>query len=511
LSSQSKIVWIIGVVGFALAGLISVQIYWAYHAYHLTEKEFGSSVKEAMKKTVDDINKQLTCFETFSKARINRDEGIYILKQKWHDDKFSNSQQNPPDTVPMFYNDAENDETFRWGSLMFTRPSNVSIVLQFEYIFNESDSAKTFANAFEKLTLQNYRDVFSEGKSIAERYNPHSIDSLLKKNLNFFSIDDRYHFGYIDNTKNKVAFLFQSADTFALEKSSFRVLMTPSKYFSRPFDLSVTFDNYTSLILAGISKLLIISVLIITVLLISFYLFVRIILKQRKLSELKNDFINNMTHEFKTPLTNISLAIENISEKKLTNRNGQEGMLKIIGQETERLRENIERILQIARFEKEKLQLTLDQIDVHQLIQKAISAFDSIFPEDGIEFRCNYSASQSTLYVDETHLFNVLYNLIDNSIKYNLNKPEIEISTRDFKKGIIIAIKDNGIGISANDQKKVFEKFYRVTKGDLHDIKGYGLGLSYVKLVMDSHLGYIVVSSEPGNGSEFEIYIPNQT
>src|SRR6185436_18485183 len=111
LSSQSKIVWIIGVVGFALAGLISVQIYWAYHAYHLTEKEFGSSVKEAMKKTVDDINKQLTCFETFSKARINRDEGIYILKQKWHDDKFSNSQQNPPDTVPMFYNDAENDET----------------------------------------------------------------------------------------------------------------------------------------------------------------------------------------------------------------------------------------------------------------------------------------------------------------------------------------------------------------------------------------------------------------
>jgi two-component system phosphate regulon sensor histidine kinase PhoR len=509
MSSYSKTVVIIFIVGFALAGLIGVQIFWAYHAYHLTEKEFASDVKEAMKKTVDEINTRITCFETFSKVRINTNEGFYMIRQKCDRDKFLDASQNPPDTIPMFY-DTDNDDYFKWNNIMFSKPINVSMVFQFQYIPDDYDSSLVFGNTFEKITHQNFRDAFSDHKPIEARYSPEAVDSALKINMSSFGIDEKYHFAYLNDSTNKISYLYKNKDSLALQKSSFRILLTPSKYFSRPYDLSLVFDNYSEMILASIRKLLITSILIISILLISFYLFVRIILRQRRLSELKNDFINNMTHEFKTPLTNISLAIENFSEKKLSTSKPHDGLMKIIGQETERLRENVERILQIARFEKEKLHLTIDQIEVHQLIRKVVSAFDSIFPEDGIIFHCNFWASNSILHVDETHLFNVVYNLVDNGVKYNLNKPEIEISTRDFKEGILITIKDNGIGISANNQKKIFEKFFRITGGNLHDVKGYGLGLSYIKLVMDSHHGYITVKSQQGHGSEFEIYLPNQ-
>jgi two-component system phosphate regulon sensor histidine kinase PhoR len=507
--THSKTILIIFIVGFALAGLIGVQIFWAYHAYHLTEKEFASDVKEAMKKTVDEINTQITCFETFSKVSINRNEGFYMIRQKCDHDKFLDASENPADTIPMFY-DTENENYFKWNNIMFSKPINVSMVFQFQYILNDYDSSLAFTNTFEKITHRNFRDAFSDGKPIEARYNPLNMDSALKINMNSFGIDEKYHFGYINNSKNKATYLYKYEDTLALQRSSFRTLLTPSKYFSRPFDLSLVFDNYSNMILASIRKLLITSILIISILLISFYLFVRIILKQRRISELKNDFINNMTHEFKTPLTNISLAVEYFSERKLSNGKTEDGMMKIIGQETERLRENVERILQIARFEKEKLHLTIDQIEVHQLIRKVVSAFDSIFPEDGIIFHCNFWATNSIIHVDETHLFNVLYNLVDNGVKYNINKPEIEITTRDFKKGILITIKDNGIGISTNHQKKIFEKFFRVSGGNIHDVKGYGLGLSYIKLVMDSHLGHVTVKSQVGQGSEFEIYFPNQ-
>jgi len=508
--SHSRTMLIIFVVGFALAGLISVQIYWAYHAYHLTEKEFASDVKEAMNKTVADINTRLTCFEAFSKVRISGGEGIYMIKQKCNHDKFLSDAQNPPDTIPMFY-DSGNEASFKWNNMMFIHPVNMNVVMQFQYILNEQDSANTFSNTFEKVTFRNFRDAFSKGKSIEQRYDPHLIDTLLRENLNSFSIDEHFHFGYIGTSdQGKSIFLYDNNDTLALQKSPFRMLLTPTKYFSRPYDLSVVFDNYTKVILTGILRLLVISVLIISILLVSFYLFVRIILKQRRLSELKNDFINNLTHEFKTPLTNISLAIENIAEKKISNGSAQESMLKIIGQEAERLRENVERILQIARFEKERLHLTIDQIDLHQLIQKTVSAFDSVFTGQQVAFSYRFQASQAIIDADEMHFFNVLYNLIDNGIKYNSGKPEIEITTKNFKKGILITVKDNGSGVPADQQKKIFEKFYRVTKGNLHDVKGYGLGLSYVKLVAESHLGYINVRSQPGQGSEFEVYIPHQ-
>jgi len=501
---KSTVIFIITTVGVALAALIGVQIYWAYSAYHLKEKELASKVKDAMLLTTQELNKPLTCFELFSKTRINSHEGFYIAKQKWANDQFMNDDK--ADTVSMFYADANENLPFEWRNLMFGSPVDVKMVLTFNYLMDDTTMLQASGNRLEKVTKQNYRDAFSENKPIEKLFPPSVTDSLLKKNLSAASVDENFHFGFVRSDHNKLEYVKDSQDSSALLATPFRVPLTTSAYFSQPYELRVVFDNYAQLVLAGIRKLLIASALIIVILLAAFCLFARIILKQRKLSEMKTDFINNMTHEFKTPLTNISLALENIASARSVRDAGEEKVLKIIGHETERLRENVDRILQVARFEKENLHLSLEQIDIHQLINKTVSAFH--LNGNGTKIQCNLAAENPVVKADETLLFNAIYNVIDNGINYNAGTPLITITTGSRHEGVLIKIKDNGIGIPAQHQKKIFENFYRVPQGNLHDVKGYGLGLSYVKLIVNAHRGEVGVNSQPGYGSEFEIFIP---
>ena len=262
------------------------------------------------------------------------------------------------------------------------------------------------------------------------------------------------------------------------------------------------------MILAGIRTQLIVSFLIILILLAGFYHFIRIIYKQRKLSELKNDFINNMTHEFKTPLANISIATETLVEKSMAENGADTKLYRILGQETERLRENIEKILQIARFENERIHLSFEKIDVHSVIQKAVSSFEPLLNGRNAELEFDFKASQPIIEADETHLINIICNLIDNSIKYSTNGLQLKFKTENTPNGIMFSVKDNGEGISKEAQKKIFDKFYRVDNSDAHNVKGFGLGLTYVKAIIDSHKGKIVVKSQINSGSEFQIYLP---
>ncbi len=499
---------IISGVGMALAALIGVQIYWAYSAYRLTENDFDSKVKEAMMTTSNELNDQVACFELFSKVKINAHEGFYMVKQKWDQDKFLVGDSIQPDTIPMFYANANQNLPFEWPNLMFGSPVNVNMVLTFNYLTDDQTEISHSANNLEKVTVQNYRDAFSGDIPIEKRFSPLITDSLLEKNLNSVSVFDEFSFGFVRSDLNKLEYTKELKDSTALLKSALRVPLTNSVYFSQPYELSVVFDNYSQMILAGISKLLLVSVCVIFILLVSFYLFARIILKQRRLSVMKNDFVNNMTHEFKTPLTNISLALENLTSSNSAVGIREDKILKIIGHETERLRENVDRILQIAKFEREKLHLSLENIDVHQLIQKAVSAIEIAVNGNCTVIRCNLQALDPVILADETLLFNAIYNVIDNGINYNSCNPDILISTATVQAGVVIRIKDNGIGIATQHQKKIFENFYRVPRGNLHDVKGYGLGLSYVKIIVDAHRGKIGVNSQLGQGSEFEIYIP---
>ncbi|HNS12400.1 MAG TPA: HAMP domain-containing sensor histidine kinase [Bacteroidia bacterium] len=499
---------IIILILIALLGLISVQIFWATQSFELSKKTFESNVRDAMKKTVNEYVRSVICFELFSKIRISAQQGVYMLRQSWANKKFVSSDSLLPDTVPMYFAGANQEIPFDYNQLYFTRPVDMEVVFRFEYLDAKDSMTVPYADLKSgNINMHNYREQFSADKHIEENFIPDIIDSMLKINLRDYLIFDSFHFGYVRRDSVLVGYSSPSAKQSKLIDSSLRTSLGDSKYFTQEYDLSLYFDDQDGLILAGLRSTLFLSALVVLILTASFYYSVRLILRQRKLSELKNDFINNMTHEFKTPLANISIALETIAARPDMS-SGRDRTIEIIGQETERLYENVEKILQVARFEQGAIQLSLEKLNINHVVKKAVSYFEARTHSNELDIKCILNAKPDTVLADETHLINVLCNLIDNAIKYNERKPQIIIRTESSARGVSIYVEDNGIGMKADTQKRVFEKFFRESTGDLHSVEGFGLGLSYVKSIVDSHKGKVEVSSQPGKGSRFLIFIP---
>jgi two-component system, OmpR family, phosphate regulon sensor histidine kinase PhoR len=232
-----------------------------------------------------------------------------------------------------------------------------------------------------------------------------------------------------------------------------------------------------------------------------------VILKQRRLSEVQRDFINNMTHEFKTPISTIAISAQVLKDPAIT----PERLLNyatIIEHENHRLKQQVDRVLQMAQLDKEDFELKKEEADMHELLQGAVKNHAGVIESKQGSVSLNLEAHSHQVAVDRLHLTNVIYNLIDNAVKYNHQKPEINIQTRNDNGYLLISVSDNGIGIAPEELKKVFHRFYRVPTGNVHDVKGFGLGLNYVKLIVEIHGGKIDLSSEPGKGSTFVIGLP---
>lgn len=224
---------------------------------------------------------------------------------------------------------------------------------------------------------------------------------------------------------------------------------------------------------------------------------------------MKTDFINNMTHELKTPIATISLASEMLKDKSITaNDSSRLRYAGIIFEENKRLANHVEQVLQIARLEKGEIQLNKEERDIHSIIRSLVHHFDLISQDYNAIIETDLLANPSSLIIDEMHITNAIKNLIDNALKYNDKNPLIQISTKNNANGIFISVKDNGIGLSKNNLNKIFEKFYRVQSGNIHDTKGFGLGLNYVKSIIDAHHGTIHVESKLKEGTTFIIYLP---
>ncbi|HYG20021.1 MAG TPA: HAMP domain-containing sensor histidine kinase [Ohtaekwangia sp.] len=248
-------------------------------------------------------------------------------------------------------------------------------------------------------------------------------------------------------------------------------------------------------------------VLLLVIVFFGYTLFV--ILKQKRLSEIQKDFINNMTHEFKTPISTIAISTEVLKDPGIIHQ--PERLLNyttIIEKENTRLKQQVERVLQMARLDKEDIGLRKEIVDIHQLLQDAIRNTALTTQEKQGKVDVEFTAEKHELQADKLHLTNVFHNLLDNAVKYCKEIPLLNIRTRNDQTGIIIEVNDNGIGISPENQKRIFQKFYRVSTGNVHDVKGFGLGLSYVKTVVDAHGGYVTVKSEVGRGSNFSVFIP---
>jgi two-component system phosphate regulon sensor histidine kinase PhoR len=230
---------------------------------------------------------------------------------------------------------------------------------------------------------------------------------------------------------------------------------------------------------------------------------------QKKISEIKNDFINNMTHEFKTPISTVALACEALQDDDVKkNEAFLKRYISIIQAENKRLGMQVEKVLQMATLDKKDFKLKLEPLDMHEVIDRALGNVNfQIEKREGIIDK-QLQASHTSVIADEVHLTNIIYNLLDNANKYSPEKPKISIATKNYNGGIIVKISDNGIGMSKEVTGRIFEKFYREPTGNLHNVKGFGLGLTYVKTILDALGGSISVKSEVAKGSTFEIYLP---
>lgn len=336
---------------------------------------------------------------------------------------------------------------------------------------------------------------------------PEMIRDILKKELQNRNIPIPFEFGIIKDSI--VSEKTEKADSLLLEKSSYKVNLYPNDIIQKNIHLAVYFPEKGSFIYKTLNWLLIISLLFSVIVLVTFAYSIYFILKQKKISEMKSDFINNMTHEFKTPLATISVAADSITNQKIIeNPERIRYFVDMIKKENKRMNQQVEDILTIARLDKKEFEFKWQAVNLHEVIEDAIQSIVLQVEKKGGSITSHLEAPNPVATTDPVHFANLVYNLLDNANKYSLNEPEIRISTRNTPKGVIITVEDKGIGMTKSVQSRIFERFYRQASGNIHNVKGFGLGLSYVKAVLEANRGSISVHSEPGRGSRFEVLVP---
>lgn len=351
------------------------------------------------------------------------------------------------------------------------------------------------------------RNMMFEEKNFTDRISANQVQNLLKESLAGRGVDMDFEYAVYEEGKKPI---FQSDQFNEYEDCSyFRASLFPGGVFNKTTLISVYFPDEKehlrkSMGVIGGSSLLI-TLFIITMFTLALY----VMFKQKRLSEIKNDFVNNMTHELKTPISTISLASQMLNDRSIPMEQKNFGQIsRIIQTESKQLGFQVERVLQMAIFDHGQLKLKKEEIDLHDIIETVAQNF--LLQIDKREGRLEFlpEADNTVIQGDQMHITNVISNLLENAMKYTKSTPEIRIITRNEGDSVIVSVIDNGIGISKEDQKRIFDKFYRVPTGNIHNVKGFGLGLSYVKLIVEQHQGSIKLKSEPNKGSQFDIVLP---
>jgi len=375
----------------------------------------------------------------------------------------------------------------------------------------EVDSIQNLNKGIKSNVIENLAFEYQKSdEPLAKRLNWFWIDSLLK--FEFHNKGISLPFIYQVKTFNTDSLLFSNANYTASEKvnakdaNAYQVAIFSKEVINDPGKIKVYFPQKNKLILTKMTATMATSGGLLLILIVSFGYTIFSILRQKKISEMKMDFINNMTHEFKTPVSTIMIASEALKDKEINNDRARvERLANIIFEENQRLGSHIERVLNIARIEKNDFKLDIREIDVNEMVTTVLDSMALKLQKHQVTANLHLDAQHATIEADELHFSNILYNLIDNAIKYSPEAPEITISTFNKDDQLVIRVADKGIGMNRDQQAKIFEQFYRIPTGNLHDVKGFGLGLSYVNTIVKKLNGSISVRSEREKGSEFEL------
>ncbi|WP_229719395.1 sensor histidine kinase [Winogradskyella schleiferi] len=357
------------------------------------------------------------------------------------------------------------------------------------------------------LDKQMYEDTFKsflKDKPVYKRISEQQVETLLKRELEDEGINLDFEFAiYDDDLATKVqSNNFEYEDPYGIP-----VFLDNNNESS--YKLLVEFPDRKKYLLSSILWMIVLSIIFTSIIIIAYTSAIYQLIKQRQISQIKTDFINNMTHEFKTPIATINLALDSIRNPKIIS--DQEKVLRYLGmikEENKRMHAQVENVLRISKLDKNELNISKERHELHDLIEDAITHVELIVEDRQGYVKAHLDAEHSSVLANETHFTNVIVNILDNAIKYSDDAPKIDVYTENVGNNIILKIADQGNGMSKAVAKRVFEKFYREHTGNVHNVKGHGLGLAYVKRIVDDHHGHISVESEKGKGSTFIVKMP---
>lgn len=455
---------------FALVGLMMIQSYWIRNTVTVKESNFIQNVNEALKTVIYKLER------IEATNQFTEEHNFFQQRDRWMQSMDSLNRimlENPAGSANP------------WDLNRFFQKSLIA-----------QDVLESMMNKYRNLPIEN-------------RINVVVLDSLITTELKTRGIQTNYEFGIFSPARNFMPIQKTGKYPKELLNDGFTIAMFPSDVIRNPDFLMLYFPNERRFLITQLWRTLSVSLAFVIIIILSFAYTLMTILKQKKISEMKNDFINNMTHEIKTPISTIALACEALGDKDIIKSETlYQNYINVINEENNRLGSLTERILQSAKLEKGEIILKKEDVDIHEIISEAVNNIHLQVEKKGGRINKRLMAETNILFVDPVHISNVMFNLLDNANKYSTESPVIEISTENSYSGLLISVKDNGPGISKSNQKKIFEKLYRIPTGNLHNVKGFGLGLSYVKAIVEQHGGKITLESELNKGTKFIIFLP---
>ena len=512
-------------MSLSLIGIILVQVYWFNTSFNNNDEQFKIHVKQVLGNVADKIQKQ-EAYSFYDKINHIKDSTGSIPKRE-EISEFYYVHKNPKTNKTVVYSNSITSENFNISPAFFDKKFDSEKFRSFSSkrtteVYNNNSIDKSGVSQslipdvkVEKMgnldILDNasfeiaYKDVTAL-MPIQERVSKETLTKLIRKELEESGVNTKFEFSIYSNN---LATNVKSAEFKYDKDATYSIPVFSDNEGNSKYQLLVTFPYKKKFLLSELVSITVLSIVFTLIILIAYTSALNQLIRQRQISEIKNDFINNMTHEFKTPIATINLALDAIRNPKIIDDKEKVlRYLQMIKDENKRMHAQVENVLRISKLEKKELDIVKESHNVQDIINDAIEHVNLILEDREGVITTHFEALRDTVLINDVHFTNVIVNILENAIKYSPNVPEIDIVTENIKDMIIIKVKDKGLGMSKIAQKRIFEKFYREHTGDIHNVKGHGLGLAYVKRIVDDHNGQVYVESEKGKGSTFIIKLP---